>query len=184
MRRSRYRDRDLLLSDWIAAGSVEIASHSPFALSASHVRPCTLCGVSGESFTPWKFNFGLSFCCAHFWSFFAAVLLVGSSSRCFLGWYICRELLLCKYNSVHAVITRWRFGRSRRWQRFWAKCQLLVRPRVTNSKFRSDVPHYNLHDEREERHLATWFDIRPTEWHEHHLWCTSHACSGPCTSAS
>ena len=31
------RDRDLLLSDWIAvAGSVEIASHSPFALSASH----------------------------------------------------------------------------------------------------------------------------------------------------
>ena len=30
------RDRDLLLSDWIAVGSVEIASHSPFALSASH----------------------------------------------------------------------------------------------------------------------------------------------------
>ena len=66
-----------------------------------------------------------------------------------------------------------------------------MRPRVTNSKFRSDVPHYNLHDESErareseERHLATWFDIHPTEGHEHQLYhYTSHACSGPCTSAS
>ena len=80
MRRSRSRS-------WLTPFGLDCSGVGRNCISFSIrplgvARPCILCGVSGESFTPRKFNFGLSFCCAHFWSFFAAVLLVVSSSRC------------------------------------------------------------------------------------------------------